>query len=637
MVYSLFIISLLISLVLTCLKFYYEFSLGKSKTASKTFGLKTLVGKYFRAQPIRPHTNKKQLESRLAIAKGILHFITAFCFVAFVFSIFQYWLDHTADILFAQATILKIEQAQLRTKNFVEHFKVSWYVDVIALLLLVALATSFPIIEKYKMKEKFKKGTKVVAAVLFLLTISTSFTFFGNELSKAEEDKEAKLEIHKLKIIEGNKLLAKKIRGRIEEQVANEILSNPAIINVLSDIDKVLQNIQAVKDEDELRSALPSLPVALRTSLSLTKFETTITPKYCFSEALDKVATAFENTYRPNYPQITPDYEGIEQVKYEDLKERSKGWFDLKNISESSVREANAAFTEAAENSPIISSAFYEKYKEPIEKLVKKGYESTFKKMLKSAIEAVGLDFPFMEEFLDPIFNDKVEEFITSKTESLFKTALEGNSVALNKGLNNCAVEFKGNFNDVVGTSVKFNSLVNNVNNDIMQSKLLITLTREELQPYLMAVDNFMDEISQQSRWESIRESFYNRLLDEADLEIFTHEQRDVYKRMFADWEGYKKSNKFGSYARNAKDLEELFYDFSRNNASAKACWGFILQQQDWDGAVGYYTLHPDPNAMGKPYYLLKYYYNSTNKGEQFEAMYDNATNAQVGGLCPPH
>jgi hypothetical protein len=63
-----------------------------------------------------------------------------------------------------------------------------------------------------------------------------------------------------------------------------------------------------------------------------------------------------------------------------------------------------------------------------------------------------------------------------------------------------------------------------------------------------------------------------------------------------------KKNNKLSWYRNRENNIEELFFNYSKDNGKVKAAWGFMIQQVDWDGAVNYYTkIAPDANAMGKP------------------------------------
>lgn len=151
-----------------------------------------------------------------------------------------------------------------------------------------------------------------------------------------------------------------------------------------------------------------------------------------------------------------------------------------------------------------------------------------------------------------------------------------------------------------------------------------------------LEAEKHLKQISSKSRWEKVRNSFQKKL-DGGELTEFSNEQRNAFKQILADWDAYKQNNKLFWYRNSETNFEDLFFNYSKNNANAKAAWGFIIQQVDWNGAVNYFTnVAPDANAMGKSYYMLKYYYNTIDKGSEHKALYDDATDEAVNELCPP-
>lgn len=151
-----------------------------------------------------------------------------------------------------------------------------------------------------------------------------------------------------------------------------------------------------------------------------------------------------------------------------------------------------------------------------------------------------------------------------------------------------------------------------------------------------LEAEKHLKQISSKSRWEKIRNSFQKKL-DGGELTEFSNEQHNAFNQILADWDAYKQNNKLSWYRNGETNLEDLFFNYSKNNAKAKAAWGFIIQQVDWNGAVNYFTnVAPDAKATGQPYYMLKYYYNTIDKGTEHKALYDDATDATVTKLCPP-
>jgi len=146
--------------------------------------------------------------------------------------------------------------------------------------------------------------------------------------------------------------------------------------------------------------------------------------------------------------------------------------------------------------------------------------------------------------------------------------------------------------------------------------------------------EKYLKKISS-NRWEKIRHTFQGKL-NRNELTHFTSEQLDDYKQILADWTDYKETNKLSWYLNHERNLEDLFFNYSKDNDKVKAAWGFMLQECDWEGAVAYFTkIAPDATATGKPYYMLKYYYNTIGKDGAIEELYDHPTDKYVGELCP--
>jgi hypothetical protein len=176
--------------------------------------------------------------TKLSVVKGLLHFITVFVCIASLFCVLQFWLDHATNIDKTQASLGKFELTEQRITNIVKYVKIPWYADIVVIAALITMAGSFPIIEKYKLEEKYKKLVKGISAIVYVLTISSSFTFFGQKFSEKENERIAKLQFHKLQIIEDNQLFLQNVKENVTEQAVNEMLNNPRVQAILSKIEK---------------------------------------------------------------------------------------------------------------------------------------------------------------------------------------------------------------------------------------------------------------------------------------------------------------------------------------------------------------------------------------------------------------
>ncbi len=179
------------------------------------------------------------------------------------------------------------------------------------------------------------------------------------------------------------------------------------------------------------------------------------------------------------------------------------------------------------------------------------------------------------------------------------------------------------------------------------RGKTALTNKESEIQPLMLKIQKGHIEeqeatanlkmLGASNRWEKIRKSFSNKL-NRGAVKGYKADQENIFKQVLEDWELYKEMHKVPVYRAKTDDLEELFFMFSKDNALAKAAWGFILQEMDWDAAATYYSQFPhDPPATGQPYFFLKYYYYKTGHRETADALYDDKTNESVDIICREH
>ncbi len=635
MIYFLFAISLLLYIGLRLTKAYFDYLeieyVSKEKIVKPIFTfskvLKALSHSSLGIKDINWKLNhKREHKWVFGIIKGLCQFFAVFTITSFIFSVLQFWIDTTTDIELAKATILQIEQTQHKIKAAINIFKFGDSIKILVIFLLIMCASFFPLFERFKLKDKFVKFNKGVKLILLFFTVSTSFTFFGNRITSTENGRLGKLEFHRLQIIENNKLLINEVRNKVTEIVINEILSNDDIKEVLDKKDEIQSKVESVTESEEYKEFSAVAPEQLVNKLKVNTFRNTNNLNFQkdLSYNVNKYYSTSKSASRANDSNI-----------YDTFKSKNKEWSESGH-STSKTQSAKERFKRASSTSKSKYSKYYNKYKEPIDIILKNGYGKTGKQWISGLLDFLKDDIPFLDNFIDPIIHEPIEDFITQKTESIFKKAFIGTEESIKQDIKTCADEFSNTFTKQTSNNLKLKALKAELTIEAKRINSISNNTFAQINNYNRKVNNYLVTLSSKSRWEGIRKDFRKRI-NYSNLG-FDNSQIETYKSVLDDWESYKNKNKFKWYNNKNITLEEQFYNYSKSNSKLKACWGFILQQQDWDGAVYYYSyIAPDASARGNPYYLLKYYYNSIGKGNHLESLYDIKTDEWVGIQCPPH
>ncbi|QHI38666.1 hypothetical protein IMCC3317_40600 [Kordia antarctica] len=230
--------------------------------------------------------------------------------------------------------------------------------------------------------------------------------------------------------------------------------------------------------------------------------------------------------------------------------------------------------------------------------------------------------------------HNTIDKFITSKTEEILVSSFNVTEEKISQDLKTSKKEFRQLFSHQTQNNEKLKLLMTELANTRMDN--ISNNTFAEIDLYYNKVDEHLNSISSDSRWEKIRKDFRERI--KYDDMRFNKNQIGVFESVLEHWDRHKSKNKFKWYNNKIFNLEKQFYNFSKPSGKIKACWGFILQQQDWDGAAYHYLyIARDSKATGQPYYLLKYYYNSIWEGDNLNSLYNKNTDIWVGKLCPPH
>lgn len=643
MIYLIFTISLLAFLLLKSAQVYYEyFSITTSprnykdnrnhRKSNFPRTPKIIFWIFFKSS--RPNwiiKGNKSIERKLSIVKSYAHFISILCIVTFVFSLLQLWLDTTTQIDTAKATFFKIEETQFRIKDFAGHFKFAFVYDVLFLFLLITLEGSFPVLEQYKVKEKIKKYNKAVKSVLYFLTISTSFTFFGNRFASNEEARVGQLEIHKLQILENNKLLFKQINDAVTDKIVNEIIANPQIEEVLDKIEEIKKSIEDSKYDDDYKKFTAVAPPNFVRNLSIGKFESNFNSKFNFENDFNKSESKFQNDYQQNSASESDYYKTKEKSNYSTFKKKNKQWYNEKSFTKSSAKKAEETFTSASKNVSSKYAKYYSKYKEPIEKIIKNVYDNTGGKLVKSFFEAIGVDFVFFEELIDPIINDPAKDLINKEVEKLYKYCTESNSEAIKTELKDFTENYKTYFDTKVNSSEKLAKLNEQLSAELISSKKVLLQTKSQIASHLNDAEKYFQQLKATDEWETIRTTFYRQLRN-GEFTLLPSDMEAIFQSAFQEWNDYLKENKFKLYFQNEKYLEPMFIEYTKQNSKLTAAWGYVVLSKRENEIA---DMFPYSNHL-RPYEALQYYYSKNGiSGESFDKIYSNDVNEVVGQLCP--
>jgi hypothetical protein len=667
MVYALLIFSALLALVLNVWQRYMEY-FPESKTKlykpSPVFIRKTLLKNFFRKQPADQNDPRSKIP--IALVAGFKNFFFSFCLVSLVFAALQIWLTITAYSNLSQQTVLGIEARLHFLKEKVAPFeKYKFLPEFLLIALLIGLASSWSFIERLKLRERYKTLMKGFGFVTGLLTIAVCFTFFGNEFEKGEKGIEGQLKIHELRLLENNKLLVKEVQGLAEKNVAEAFADAPQVKEVLEDresgnkmVDSLLLTadctfyteftVTAIRaldhaasktdadDGGDAKSAISRLKLDQDVSTAADKYEQDFTTSYA--------------TWREKQPWARQtDYQSVntDAPYYQDLRESQyDGYLRSAIVQETGVSEATltdekAVLEEVRSEWPSASSRWYDKYGELWEKTIDKTYGLTVKGWVNQTAESIFSGVPLIGELLDPV-HDLLKDLIYEKFKKLMAAIGNKDKAAVINELNatsrqvNAALAEKSidrsAWDRLRGQAVSVRQKVVELGRRMKTANIK---TRK-------LVASHLEEMKAGNRWQAIRERFAQKaryaISSNDPSSDFSLEQWQEFKQMLQDWDDYMSSHQEVWWRDGVKDLEKEFYHYISTNPVACGAWGFILQQEDWDGAVYFYNFTaPDASATGKPYYLLKYYCATTNYG-QIENLYTKEVNDKgVGPLCPHH
>lgn len=614
--------------------FLYFQTEGKKKSVSFLVSIKLIFSQLFHGIKKSSWVKSKNNNSwQVVTFKGLRNFFAMFFIIALLFAGLQLWIDNTANLNLTTSTILQIEKTQHVIKESLNFFKINFGFDLLIVFLLIALAGTLPIIEKYKLKKKYSTFNKFVSIILLFLTISTSFTFFGQRLGNYEKSVIGDLQRHKLEIIRDNKLLVTEANEIVEDAVVNEILTNPDIVEILLKKEEVSESIN--EEQEYIDSAISTeLQVRFASRFKLKELVNIYKQRYDFESAFVEQEKEFVRSYQDINSGRDP-YEDASNKRYSDIVERNSYLKSEDNITRSRTNNAKEAFAKARTAVNIkVTDPILDKYKEPIKKIIKKGYSKFFGEVLNSIS-----DIPFFGELMDIVVHDNVENIIESKTDQIIDAIYKASPEEVMRNVKSLQNEVQVAIAADINQQQELKQLKNDISIFSSNVKNNFGQTMSSVKQSYYEIDLHLKKMKSASKWESYRQSFAiktKRALANPSTSYPFPENVSVYDEFLTNWEKHCQSNKIQWFLNGEENIERHFYEFMKYESDYKAAWGFVIQQEGWFGAVEYYTRIQDYNATGKPYYLLKYYCAETGF-DNIDVFYDEATNISVGDLCSPH
>ncbi|HEV2481562.1 MAG TPA: hypothetical protein VGS79_17950 [Puia sp.] len=664
MVYTLLALSALATLGLNIWQRYMEY-FPPSRTSvyqpSNKFIIQTIRKNFFRKQP--SDQNDPHLKVKIALLAGFKKFCLSFCMVSMLFSILQAWLTISAYNNLSEQTVFEIETRIHWLKEKTEPFeKFKFFPELVLLALLIGLAATWPLIERLKLKDRYKSLMKGFGFLTGLLTIAICFTFYGNRFEKGEKGVEGKLQIHNFQLLENNQLLVKQIHDLAEKNVVQAFTDAQKVKQVFDErtaANKAVDSFQTTSDYSYYTEYTLKAPTQQASTVSADDAGGGSGESFNHLRLDEDVITAgtkyeqqFTTTYatwRSNQPwakqpgaaQSSPAagyYQDLGQALYDD--EVKSGVVNEKSISTDRLAAEQAVMEEAASEWSSQTFKIFDQYGELFEKTLDKTYSITLKGWINGAAENIFSGIPLIGELLDPV-HDMLKDMIKEKFKKLLTAFGQKDKTAVTDEL----LATMGEMNTALASKTvdlnpwqRLRAQVISVRKGLGDISRKIQAANSKTQRLISA---HLEQMKNTDRWQALRERFgikarYSASLPDP-LEPFSREQWQGFQQILTDWDDYMHSHKETWWKDGTKDLEKEFVSYIQERPEVCGAWGFILQQEDWNKAADYYTfVATDVQATGKPYFLLKYYCETT-KNCTIDNLYTEEVERKGVGLYCPH
>lgn len=503
------------------------------RLSKKQADLKTTLSGENKTSKSKKYQKAKALEKSI---KGLKKFILIFSSTALCFILIEIIFELTSEIKEFETTIWEIEITENKIWDFITHFKITSGYNIIALFILISLLGVFPLLEKYKLKEKLKIYNKIISSILYFFSITTSFTFFGNKLYSDQLQRIEHLQMHKLKIINDNKLLIEQTKRYVKSSLIQELLKSPKLNIVLKKIFYLkLHYTPYIKTTkiNELSDELKRLQT-----------------EFIKGENFD-ICTALEKARKRFKKSIELTGSGIPFSISE------------KNLSLKNTEERQEIMRDYIIDSDIKAEGIFSKYEEVFSKIIEWSYDHACKPVLTKILDEL-YDVPLIDDLLDPILHEPIQDHLVHETNKILEALYDNNSNAIKNQINLTREEFRRNFEQAFEKSEAFITY-----SEILDKKIA------ELNKVLPVNEISILEKRSESRWELARNQTYEELLKSFSNADFPYKEAELdILIFFRDWNAHLQSD------IKTNNIEDEFMQFLSQNRKRTLIWMSILNKE---------------------------------------------------------
>lgn len=585
------------------------------------------------------HIRSKRTAYLTSVSQGLAKFFGILALACLFYSILQYWLTHSYSVNKTSWSILQIERSIHQIEAVIKPLKLSGIPDIILVTVLIALAGSLPILSKLKLKERYQTITKVLGTATMILTVFTSFSFFGSRFHENQTGHIGELQLHKLQIIKENKLLVHDVAEIVIDKVAAQYIRND-LSGLMHDVEMLhheIENPIDLSDSDTLYNlnTIESLKPVIAEKLKVMADGMPKTFNYDHSgEKAMNHLTAYINDHPREVNNLvarTTLYgggdatsgssfsmqvdEAIDNQLYHAFDQPDDGEVSAKNISLETIQQIREKVNAVKESAAINTGRLWvTKYEESIKKLIKFGLGKTVNQWIGDFFQQLASDNPFVGNIIDPIINDAVEDYITKKVVRVLQAGAENDETRFLSEVEATGSEVSAIYKDNLYQNEKIKALGNEI--DGLRSQITIQKTGiiKDIYAGQRSAIERCHRMKYVGRFAQIRESARRRLED--GLTMLKGESLELARRSFEGWDEYLGAHEVEIGLSKYNDVEHFFADYCAYNPEMAATWGFILIaepdiQQDIE--VKYAESireegHIKP-AHGQFYYFEKYGY----------------------------
>lgn len=552
---------------------------------------------------------EKKHKLLLTILTPLLKLLLIICSCSLVFSLTQYYIDTHTHLELMKATIWEIEKTSRAINTYIKWLKPAFPYDILIAVLLVFFSSIFVLLKT--IQKAYSRFSKILSTILLLLTIFTSFTFFGQRLGDEEKGRVGQLRFHAAEIISENELLLHDIREHQQDNTIKRILVQP---KVKSAIDKY-ESLK--KDNDSLKRYLASHERLSEDHQNLKPAANHLSEIIDASDKSWSEVEFSETEFQADYQEKknTNFYDDVQKSEFKQYYEQHKDWFDH-NVTTESTQAAEKSFKNDIAAESKIKSPWYESYKDPVKKMWKGFYGKTAKAWTKPFTDRMNERFPFFSEIFDVLVHDQIEDLAFDKAYEAYDTYLQNRDVNL-MNLGSISAAKAAILDNVAGsTMTKASEVSTNIHTQLNEANQILQAD----------IDRNFASLKSKDSWNNFRQHI---LLDIDGISCpYFLEKKDIFRQELTAWNNHLKDSKEQLYNDNIDNLEEFFFDYAKSDDNLMEAMG---------RAIAWY----------KPIELIKAGYNTNTvadavnyyvKENNFEAGDISLLNSLVATAhaCPP-